>query len=349
MNNKLRFWALDLLKLHAFINILIWHYVSVMWAYSDEFFPFRDVNFIWHGIELFNRSFVHSGHTILMITAFLSGLLGGKIRKPSFYLFLLIGLVAFSLVEKRDPTEPMIEWDIYALVFVGFAFSFWIQKVSRFTLLVCAAMFFAFTWIPFWNYTLPPEWPAIVQQFLIGDCVNASGQWPLLPWVFFLWLFFIIGHLYRLEKGEKYLAFSWTPFIFYAVAFIGLFPWFGRMYVDPSNNSTHCLLVRTPPFEFYAYFVPILAAFHLSLMDRPNEWVRKHLAWLSRLEVTRSFWIVYFLQYVVINLMERTMGEQLRSNSWLCLIGLIVVWPVCEFLSRGLRTAYRDWRAKSST
>lgn len=347
-STKHRFYGLDFIKYWAFIAIILYHYSSVIWADYDEMFFFKNQSWIWQAVDVYVRALSNSGQTIVAVTAFLTGYHGTKIRTRWFLAFLVVGIVIFPLIEKRDPDEPLFDWDIYGLILVGFLAFRVVARWPKKTLLWLLPVFLAIASVPFWRFGWFQSWPLFIRSALVGDCVQAGGQWPLMPWLFFMLAFMICGRLLALrEAPSPELKFSWGWVALWVAILAIAAPYMGVYFEHEYNYKTHCYLQTADPLRFWAHFTPVLFLGHLSLMDKVNQFLRPYLSWMQKSQVVSALWLPYFFEYLFSNIFEAWFGPYLRSTALRCFAGVVIIYILCEVVSYGIRRWLRRYAARS--
>ncbi len=249
--------------------------------------------------EIYARALVFSGFTVVFLSFFLYGL------KPSLsskwkYLWLL--LLVFLVVWTYATEEVTDAWDIYQFLLAtvaAIAFVRWVRLPAA----VLAFASFIFVSVPFWKLEVLGQIPQAIKPALFGNCTTLASHadWPLLPWIFYPLLGFAMGSLVR-ENRPDFARISRAELAVWIAGSLAAIPMMGAYYVTPLGTDFGCYVFRRPPLEFWAHQIWIWFLLRLSLTTVVQESLRARrvVKWISRRQVNRRFFLVYFLHFPLV-------------------------------------------------
>lgn len=347
---RARWIGIDLVRLMSFVAITFHHFTWVIWYGED----YRDINWHlgWHLFEIYARALSFSGHSILFLSSFLIG------RAESHWLktwkiiaFVAAGWIAFCLFEKGE--NPVFwTWDIYPLIVVGLASAALLRRVSLRLLLVLGVVGFLMTWIPFWDWEVFKPISLQWRHWLIGDCTVDLADWPLLPWVGFIWAPYALGAWVR-DREDRGLSikldvwhrFEWIlwPFLF-AIAIPNL----GAFYHIVVGDRFACFSFRQPPLVFWSHLLFIIFLLRISILPRTQTHLLKSplAVWIAGLKISRSFGLAYLVHYTLIEGCRYGFGAFLRANVSITFLVFLMIIPVTEILVRVLEDGWKRFSSR---
>lgn len=348
-----RFFGLDLIRLASFAAIAVYHLHHMIWYPANEGWNYPSA--VVRLMERYASALAFSGFTVLLLTSFLHGLSARDwFLKFRLLIFLVLGWIAFSLISAGMDGEAFtLSWDIYPLALFGLLTASLIGRISPVALRALGFAGFLLLWIPFWRWEADFESRfGVLAQALVGICGLDLAEWPILPWVGWVWLGYALGCETRqviLERGVGALRLHKREFMFWIVALILSLPWLGAYFSTPWGDQFACVVFRHAPVEFFAALVWPVFLSRASLDDR----VQKKLSgssiarWVSGLKISTHFWVAYFVHYVGAYVYVRALGlhlEELPAAVWVLPVYLGLL-PATEWITRGLVALFR--RTKS--
>ena len=327
--------GLDLIRINAFLAIIIYHATWIFWAHLPA--PPRPFPTIfWTIASSYARALSFSG----FIVVFLSSLLYGQ-KQKSFSQkkwlvpFVLTAWIVFCiLLGVREHVEFQISWDIYPLLLLGFSSGSLLIKYfnSKFGAIVS----FILLLVPYWKLESYIK-NNFIQQVLVGSCPEDYADWPILPWIFLIWFGMFTGKMLK----EKYYWPSWN--INQKEAFFWLIPIFlmtysyKTYYEVPLGNYWACYTFRQDFTKFTSHFLFFLFLIRSTLDSRVQIFLKKIPLCLkiSILYSNRYFFLAYLLHYILLfSLLGIMRSRNLYDNPYFQDFGLIFCIFSTEYLTR---------------
>jgi uncharacterized membrane protein len=322
-----RILGIDLIRFVSFYAILVFHLSYGFWGEFGHMDVAVDSRWL-DPFEIYARALVFSGFTIVFISFFLYGL------KPAFsrkWNYLWILLLIFLVVWTYATEEVTDTWDIYQFL-LATVFAIALVKAIRIPIKALALFSFTLVNIPFWK--LEGLWPALsprLEAALWGNCLGhgTMADWPLLPWIAYPLLGFSVGVLVR-ENRADFDSMSRAEGALWALALLAAIPFMGAYYVTPLGTDFGCYVFRRPPLEFWAHQIWIWFFVRVSLTNVVQERLvaSRAAAWISRCQVNRRFFLVYFLHFPLVFLcshLAQASGSTYRPWAYIVSYFTIVV------------------------
>ncbi len=342
-----RLVGFDLIRLVSFWVISVYHFVYAVW---HDRVPAFDATmskspFFWNFIYPILHALSFSGHTVLFLTAILIAL-ARKTPRATLKLcgFLLIAWLFFVWAE-NDFHALVPYWDIHPLILLGLSLSLLFGRKDNWRIILLGAIGFVMTWIPFWTWSSLQSLPLAIREILVGDCVLEVSSWPVLPWLGFFFLGFALGEgLTKPLFRGWFSAFRKYEWIFWSAAFTASVFHLGAFYKLHALEDWECHAFQIVGVEFWSHFVWVLFAIRLSLIESVNRYFARSMSAVSRLQVSRNFFLVYAFQYVFGFIVAFTLGEWLRTTPAAFNIAALLMLPGAElFAAVAVRLGARRW------
>jgi len=297
---KSRILGIDVIRLLSFLAIVCYHVSYALWA-PDGRLDVAVKDWWVYPFEVYARALVFSGFTIVFISFFLYG------YKPSFskkWKYLWILLLVFLSVWTYTTEETTDSWDIYQYL-LATVLMIALVRLLRIPAKVLAFTAFIVVSIPFWKLEgLWPQIPPPLESALWGLCYRAAGEgadWPLLPWLAYPLLAYAVGILVR-EHRPDFARIEIKELVVWIALILTSIPLLGTYYVSPLGTGFGCYVFRQAPLQFWAHQIWIWFLIRLSLTDKIQEKLQSSPAirWVSRRQINRRFFLVYFLHFPLI-------------------------------------------------
>lgn len=344
-----RYHGLDLIRLVSFIAICIFHISFI--HYFTESIEIAQHSIIFTLMEYFARSLAFSGFTVAALTSALTALSGQGLQKRlRLFTFLVFGWCVFSvLIESGD---VLLMWDIYPLIFVGVLTATAAEMLDPRCSRALGLLGFLMLWIPFWEFrhlvTLPYH---LKIAFGFGDCQVDQVEWPVLPWIGLIWLGYGIGQTLRESWQSKRVdTLRLTPAegAVWAILLAASAAEFGAFYHINLGRFFACEAYRQPPLTWWAHMLWPLFALRLSVEPRIQSWLarRKLCQLVSRLAVSRKFWIAYITSYLLAHALSALgTATGLEQTEWrvpATIVFGLAYFPLIEYVTR-LIIRWSEW------
>lgn len=335
-----RYLAIDLLRLLIFQAIVIYHSSWIIWISSygpPDPFPTP----IWRAASIFARALAFSGFTLAFLCSFLFGFKNKSSSKKSWiFLFLALGWLIYCFcVYFKELGKFHLMWDIYPLLCVGFLTGqFFLKRSVRFQVFLVFLFLLGLS-IPFWRIGL--KFTPWLAEVLIGRCPFDYADWPILPWIFLIWLGLIIGNLVNrgvVKYGNNFLVYRSKEYFFWVFIVIVFIPFSGSYYKTLLGDSWACFTFRQSPVIFFSNFFFWVLIIRIALIPSVQSWLSRNkiALWLSNLSINRHFFLAYLIHYVVlislVGLLSTYHGLPLWATDFIVLFTL----PITEIWIRAL-------------
>lgn len=311
-----RILGIDCIKTFLFLCIYLFHMHDFFYALDPSSF-FHSPPIFWQLGELVARLGAFAGFATLALTFFLFGM---KRSLPSFWFILVIlpcfWLVFCAITALKDLNTPSLIWDIYPLIFVSFLAIAFIELFSLPTLEAFFAILSAILLI------FPPRElsflsPGFMKEMLIGLCPIDYADWPLLPWIGLSYLGYYVGKFAKKHARRLAKAYCWE----YGVGFfilVNLYLHRKAYFATPLNMSWACYNFHRQADDFWAHLLFWALLVRLSLLAKVQQALAGSLwcRWPSKLAINQSFYLAYFLHYIVLfSLLGILRSHELASNA----------------------------------
>jgi hypothetical protein len=114
-------------------------------------------------------------------------------------------------------------------------------------------------------------------------------------------------------------------------------PFMGAYYVTPLGTDFGCYVFRRPPLEFWAHQIWIWFFVRMSLADKVQAALARSAAvrWISRRQVNRRFFLVYFLNFPLVFAAAHLAGRAGALYSpWAYIVSFFAIVLLLEGLPR---------------
>lgn len=336
-----RLYLIDLVRLHGFIAILMFHFYSaVYWVEWDSSVTH---GYLFDHLTWYPRLASFSGFTMLGIFCFLGGWRGTRITwRPLLGLF-VVGCLLLMMTQSGEPFQTLIwEWDIYHFLIVTLGTLLALQ-ISRTIALIAGVVGLLMTWIPFWQWDWTDTWGPLAQQALIGSCSpEGGGDWPLLPWIGFAWASYAFGVWQRFHAMSSHReGLLWLPLLGLSLI------WWGPFFRTPVGPEFSCHVFRQPPLIFWSHMIWIVFLIRLSSYEPLNNGLARH-QWMRRISgwrINRQFGRAYFVHLFLLGIATLA-ADDLRKSPLTYDIFWLSILPVTEFILRGIESVNRRLEGK---
>ncbi|RYZ91340.1 MAG: hypothetical protein EOP06_06995 [Proteobacteria bacterium] len=339
-----RWIGFDVIRLLSLIAITVHHFVWVMW-YVPNISQIQ-WHWGWNFINSYARAISFSGHSVL----FLSCLLIAKseshpIKTLRVVAFVAAGWILFSFFEK-DQNAVFWVWDIYPLIILGLLTALAVRQIGDKAVYALGLLGFILTWIPFWEFkafdALSLQW----RHWLVGDCSVDLADWPILPWVGFLWAPYALGIWIRnseLSGSRWWVKFHRFELVGWPVLLIAAVPQLGAYYRIILGSSFACYSFRQPPVVFWSHFIFIVFLLRISMLAKVQSTLFSSgiMRGISNLRLSRSFGLFYLVHYTLIETVAALWQAPISVSPHLSFLLFVAILPVTELLVRLLEAAFR--------
>ncbi len=330
-----RLVGFDLIRLISFWIIACYHFVYAVW--HDRLADYNatmSTNFVyWRFVYPTLRSLSFSGHSVLFLTAMLLAMTRKSFRAQArFWCFLFIAWMTFVWAE-GDFSRFLPYWDIHLLILTGLIIMMLAEHrpgwVTGLGLIGFVSTFFSF-----WTYSIFAALPLALRHPLVGDCEFEVSSWPILPWLGFFFFGYAVGFILRASKWrQKFSTISKQELgAWIGVLMIASFN-LGGFYKLQALEDWECHAFRLPPLEFWAHFIFVMFCIRISLVTSVNRWLSTALPFLSKLNVSKNFFLAYALQYIFAFILAVKFGGILRANPTLFMVTSVMMLPMAEALA----------------
>jgi len=331
-----RWLGLDLIRLATFAAVIVFHYTHWAWYAPDV--PYSAAFWPWSVVESYARALSFGGFVLSALYAFLVGWKKPRFSQNRGTLAALLGAwLGFCLLERAvEPSSIFWVWDIFPLLFVSVIMATVVGGTSlvRATVLGALGLVGVLSWLA-WDAGAWPIWqqlPLGWRQALVGDCALDLADWPLLPWMGWVFAAYASGRWVR-EFPDR-LNLTRRESIGWGVILLGvtltLLLWGSSFYRVRLGPHFACEVFGVSALDFVAHLSwPVFLA-RLSLDHRIQLRLKESamVRWVSRLRLSRFFGWAYFTAYLLT-------AAQHFFTSWstdplMSLLAVSVILPMTE-------------------
>lgn len=324
-----RIYGIDVVRWFSFYAILVFHLTYAFWAREgDTVLPVHGP-WVWP-LETYARILGTSGFHVLFLSFFLFGIHGLKSKLPSF-------LLVFTVIWAVTVEDGLFDWDIYPFLLVACAV-IWVLETWRLPAKVIALVSAIGMVLPFWKLESLSRGPNPWIVSLVGYCADAGdlGDWPLLPWIFYVTWAWSLGRLSKdfhiwLSTLRKIEIAVWIALL------TGSLPFLGSYYQTPLGESFGCHAFRQPAPVFLGHHLWLLAVLRVSLTANVKQRLKKQrfVQWIANSPVNQRFFLVYFAHYpatFIIAWAARQTG--LHHEAWILAASFAIIFVSMEWVWR---------------
>lgn len=333
-----RYVGFDLLRTLVFVAIFNYHYFY--WVFYGPVSPYQGYPF--HPLEVFLRTFYFGGQYILFLAILLISRSETFVQKAlGTSAFCVAAWLIFCTVDAHD-NDYFLTWDIHALLALGLLGSLLILKLNNEKVLLCIGLLLCA--LPSFVNLAPFVTSDFVKQILFGICERDMSDWPVFPWLGFVFLTFALGRYttrssFQARLAERPRLIEHLAFVISLLVFsIYLMP---VLQSFPGGREWTCLTMGPINWHVIVAMVPFIFAVRYAMVRDYDVWMRnqKWARWVSQTTLNRSFGLFYAVHYPVIALWGEFLGAQYFSQ-WTTLLSLPFLWFVTLVISRWLREPY---------
>lgn len=333
-----RYVGFDLLRTLVFVAIFNYHYFY--WVFYGPVSPYEGYPF--RALEVFLRTFYFGGQYILFLAILLISRSETFVQKAlGTSAFCVVAWLIFCGVDSHD-NDYFLTWDIHALLAIGLIGSLFVLKFFNKKVLFFLGL--AFCALPsFINLSRFVE-SDFLKQILFGICERDMSDWPVFPWLGFVFLIFAVGRFSTRPTLQSRLSAPPTQLehlLFVASLVVFLIFLMPVLQSFPGGKEWTCLTMGPINWHVIVAMAPFVFAVRYSMVKNYDNWLRSQnwARWLSDTILNRSFGLFYAVHYPVIALWGEFLGAQYFSQ-WTTLISLPFLWFVTLVISRWLREPY---------
>ena len=347
----MRYYTFDIIRLISFAAIVWWHYAYAMWAGGVSRNPLASESLLWHSMGQVSLFLAFSGFSVIVLSSFLTGLVGRKVQQFKFIAFFIVGWALFTLVGRLTYGLWFFEWDIYPFLIISFlslrVFQFF---RSGAVLLVAAGVGCIVSLIPFWRFDFFNTLHPLAKAVLVGSSQGeALGQWPVLPFIGLVWCFYGLGRYLKTEgrlllggaqvrgrPNQSFLPWQRAEFFVWPVVLGAGALCLGAHMGHSIDVYLDAKLYRLPPYQLWGQLLWVVFFMRLGLLQKVQEFLARQswVQWVGQLQVSKNFWAMYVVHYLVIFLLVYGFRDVVAYSVWGSFVCLLLVPVLSEQLVR---------------
>lgn len=327
----MRVYGLDVIRIISFWVISCYHFTYTVWLdRAEQYDVVMSAEPIFYNyVRPFCHALSFGGFTIMLLTTFLIGFRNSAAKIHwRLFAFILAAWVLFSWADEEF-IKITLYWEVYPLLVLGLLIIEALHKKGHGLVYLLGAAGFVMTFFSFYdqNFALP-LW---AEQSLFGNCAENLANWPIFPWLGFVFFGYAIGvaaNQYRgiLDRISRVELTVWIATLFGSCFFLGAF------YQLHPISEFECFAFRVPPVKFWAHLIFIVFLMRISLVTQVNDYIGTHLGRVTQFQTSRNFFLVYALQYILCFALAVTAGESLRANPSVFTLVMLLTLPITELL-----------------